>query len=300
MPQASRGSGLEDVEPTPGPGAYDTGGTLESVDHGVSFKGTAAERDGVRGDRSRGREADQIPGSGSYDVGGGGDASRVSTARGGRVSVKSAAMGYEMQRPADATESYLMSVPGPGEYDTQGITRLGLEQAAHVPVIGTEPRNTSGVARDSWALPGPGSHDTVGRHHEWFVGGGGGVGMGMGHIDTSTRTHAHHTYSHTHGRGCKTGREGFGFGREAQRVPEPALVEVILDMRVHIDIDKDIDKDICIYIGVRKAGARHIRGAGDYGASCPGLAWHFYGTASGMCVHACVRACTCKSLVSVY
>jgi hypothetical protein len=31
-------------------------------------------------------------------------------------------------------------------------------------------------------------------------------------------------------------------------VPEPALVEVILDMRVHIDIEKDIDKDTCIYI----------------------------------------------------
>jgi hypothetical protein len=195
MPQASRGSGLEDVEPTPGPGAYDTGGTLESVDHGVSFKGTAAERDGVRGDRLRGREAEQIPGSGSYDVGGGGDASRVSTARGGRVSVKSAAMGYEMQRPADATESYLMSVPGPGEYDTQGITRLGREEAAHVPVIGTEPRNTSGVARDSWALPGPGSHDTVGRHHEWFVGGGGGGGGAYKYKHAHARAHTH---MHTH------------------------------------------------------------------------------------------------------
>eukprot|EP00802_Teleaulax_amphioxeia_P001158 Tamp_01159.p1 GENE.Tamp_01159~~Tamp_01159.p1 ORF type:complete len:1786 (+),score=166.12 Tamp_01159:358-5358(+) len=192
IPQASRGGGIEDAEPTPGPGAYDTAGNLESLDHGVSFKGAGTERDGVRGDLMRGREADQVPGSGAYDVGGGGDSSRVSIAQGGRVPVISTAMGYEEQRPADATESYLSSVPGPGEYDTQGLSRRGREEPLHVPVIGTEPRNTSGIARDSGLLPGPGSHDTVGRHHEW---------------------------------GRKTGREGFAFGREAQRVSEPALVE---------------------------------------------------------------------------
>jgi hypothetical protein len=56
----------ENILLTPGPGAYDTAGDLESREHGVSFKGSASERDGARGNRLLGYELDAIPGAGTW------------------------------------------------------------------------------------------------------------------------------------------------------------------------------------------------------------------------------------------
>jgi hypothetical protein len=55
-----------------------------------------------------------------------------------------------------------------------------------------QPRDTSGVVRDSYAKPGPGAYNTQGQHRQW---------------------------------GRRTGEEGFVFGSAEQRIPEPALVE---------------------------------------------------------------------------
>jgi hypothetical protein len=135
--------------------------------------------------------------AGAYAVGGGGgdESDEVVTAQGGRVRRQSAVFGSEAQRPLDPWATHpgtLPSyVPGPGEYEVDGLTRTGRAEALHIPLIGTEPRDTGGVRRGSHLLPGPGAHETVGAHHEW---------------------------------GRKRTDEGLSFGREEQRLPEPALV----------------------------------------------------------------------------